>query len=63
MERREVLLDAEETHKAILERNKQHFHQAAETPFGHGILADLVGYSGLSANWSIYFRSNLNKDR
>jgi hypothetical protein len=35
-------------HQALLEQNKKHFHQAAETPFGHGILQDLVGFSGLS---------------
>jgi hypothetical protein len=35
-----------------LEQNKKHFQKAAETPFGgevrEGILADLVGYSGLT---------------
>lgn len=47
-DKREILLDADDIHKALLDRNKKHFHQAAETPFGHGILGDLVGYSGLS---------------
>jgi hypothetical protein len=49
---REVLLEVDDIHCALLEQNKQHFHQAAETPFGgevgEGILADLVGYSGLT---------------
>ena len=48
VEDREILLDVEEIHSALLERNQQHFHQAAETPFGHGFLYDLVGYSGIS---------------
>ena len=33
---------------ALLDRNKKHFHQAAETPFGSGILQDLMGFLGLS---------------
>ena len=49
---REILLEVDDIHKALLERNKKHFHQAAATPFGgevgEGILADLVGYSGLT---------------
>ena len=47
-----MLLEVDDIHWALLERNKKHFHQAAETPFGgevgEGILADLVGYSGLT---------------
>jgi hypothetical protein len=47
----EVLLELDDIHRALLERNKKHFHQTAETPFGgevrEGILADLVCYSGL----------------
>ena len=49
---REILLEVDDIHKALLECNKKHFHQAAATPFGgevgEGILADLVGYSGLT---------------
>ncbi len=49
----EVLLEVDNIRKALLECNKKHFHQAAATPFGgevgEGILADLVGYSGLTA--------------
>jgi hypothetical protein len=49
---REVLLEVEDIHKAILERNKRHFHQADETPFAGGaentILYDLIGYTGMS---------------
>jgi hypothetical protein len=30
----EVLLEIDDIHRALLERNKKHFHQAAETPFG-----------------------------
>jgi hypothetical protein len=48
----EVLLDAEDIHKALLERNKWHFHQAHDMTFGGSkedtTLFDLVGYSGLS---------------
>jgi hypothetical protein len=48
----EVLLKADDIYNALMERNKQHFHQAFDTPFGSGvndgILADLVGYSGLT---------------
>jgi hypothetical protein len=49
---REVLLEVEDIHKAILERNKKHFHQADETPFAKGaentVLYDLIGYTGMS---------------
>jgi hypothetical protein len=49
---REVLLEVEDIHKAILERNKCHFHQADETPFAGGaentILYNLIGYTGMS---------------
>ena len=44
----EILLKMEDIHKALLERNKQQFHQAAETPFGHGFFQDLISYFGLS---------------
>jgi len=44
----EILLGIEEIHEALLEHNKKHFHQAAETPFGHGLLQDLVGFLGLT---------------
>ena len=48
----EVLLDANDIHKAILERNKKHFHQATDTPFGgspnDSVLFDLVGYSRMN---------------
>lgn len=47
-EKREILLEVNTIHKALLARNKQHFHQAADTPFGHGELARLVGYTGLT---------------
>jgi hypothetical protein len=49
---REVLLEVEEIHKAILERNRKHFHQADDTTFAGGvkntILYDLIGYTGMS---------------
>jgi hypothetical protein len=49
---REVLLEVDGIHKAILERNKKHFHQADETPFAGGaenmVLYDLIGYTGMS---------------
>jgi hypothetical protein len=48
----EVLLEVDAIHKAILERNKKHFHQADETPFTGGaentVLYDLIGYTGMS---------------
>jgi hypothetical protein len=51
-ESREVLLDMANIHKAILERNQQHFHKADDTPFEGGaedtILYDLLGYTGMS---------------
>jgi hypothetical protein len=47
-----VLLEVADIHKAILERNQQHFHQADDTPFEGGaedtILYDLLGYTGMS---------------
>ena len=52
-ETQEVLLDANDIHKAILEWNKKHFHQATDTPFGgspnDSMLFDLVRYSGMNA--------------
>ena len=45
---REILLDVADIHTALLDWNKKHFHQAAETPFGSGILQDLMGFLGLS---------------
>jgi hypothetical protein len=48
----EVLLEVEDIHKAILEWNKCHFHQAKKTPFTgvakNTILYDLIGYTGMS---------------
>jgi hypothetical protein len=45
-------LEVEEIHKAILERNRKHFHHADDTPFAGGakstILYDLMGYTGMS---------------
>ena len=53
LEVREVLLEVDDIHKAILERNRKHFHQADDTPFGGGeentVLYDLIGYTGMSA--------------
>jgi hypothetical protein len=34
--------------QAIIERNKGHFQQAQATPFGNGMLAQLLGFEGLS---------------
>jgi hypothetical protein len=51
-DRREVLLEVDDIHRAILERNKQLFNQAHEMPFVGGaenmVLFDLLGYSGMS---------------
>jgi hypothetical protein len=52
MESCKVLLEVDDSHKAILERNQQHFHQADNTPFAGGakdtVLYDLIGYTGMS---------------
>jgi len=45
---REILLEADDIHKALLKRNKNHFWKAADTPFGSGELYDLVGFTGLN---------------
>jgi len=45
---REILLEVEDIHKALLEQNKNHFCKAADTPFGSGNLYDLVGFTGLN---------------
>jgi hypothetical protein len=49
---REVLLEVDDIHKALLEQNRKHFHQADETPFAGGaenlVLYDLLGYTGMS---------------
>jgi hypothetical protein len=49
---REVLFEVDDIHKAILERNKKHFHQADKTPVAGGaenmVLYDLIGYTGMS---------------
>jgi len=47
-EMRKILLEADDIHKALLERNKNHFRKAADTPFGSGDLYDLVGFTGLN---------------
>jgi hypothetical protein len=51
-ESREVLLEVANIHKAILEQNQQHFHQADDPPFAGGaedtILYDLLGYTDIS---------------
>jgi hypothetical protein len=48
----DVLLEIEAIHKALLARNKKHFHQADDTPFAGGsedmLLYDLIGYTGIS---------------
>jgi hypothetical protein len=49
---REVLLEVDDIHKAIIECIRKHFHQAVDMPFGgskeDSVLYDLVGYSGMS---------------
>ena len=49
---REVLLEVEDIHHALLERNRKHFHQSDDTPFVGGaenmVLYDLLGYTGMS---------------
>ena len=43
-----AIYDADEIHERLLARNKNHFQQAIETPFGSGPLADLLGFDGLT---------------
>jgi hypothetical protein len=42
----------DDIHKALLEQNRKHFHQADETPFAGGaenlVLYNLLGYTGMS---------------
>jgi hypothetical protein len=49
---REVLLEVEDIHHALLEQNRKHFHQSDDTPFAGGaentVLYDLLGYTGMS---------------
>jgi hypothetical protein len=51
-ESREVLLEVDEIHKAIMKGDQHHFHLANDTPFAGGeedtILYDLIGYTGMS---------------
>jgi hypothetical protein len=44
----DTLIDSNEIEAELLRYNHAWFRQAAETPFGHGDLFDLVGYSGLT---------------
>ncbi len=45
-------MEVDKIHKAILEQNQKHFHQADDTPFAGGaestVLYDLLGYTGMS---------------
>ena len=43
----DTLIDSNEIGAELLRYNHAWFRQAAETPFGHGDLFNLVGYSGL----------------
>jgi hypothetical protein len=43
-----TLLDADAIEEELINYNRDWFKQAAETPFGHGELYDMVGYSGLT---------------
>ena len=43
-----TLLDADAIEEELINCNREWFQQAAETPFGHGELFDMVGYSGLT---------------
>jgi hypothetical protein len=49
---REVLLEVEDIHHALLQRIRKHFHQSDDTPFAGGaenmVLYDLLGYTGMS---------------
>ena len=44
----DTLIDSNEIEAELLRYNHAWFWQAAETPFGHGDLFNLVGYSGLT---------------
>ena len=43
-----TLLDADEIELELLRYNHDWFRQAADTPFGHGELYDMLGYSGIT---------------
>ncbi len=43
-----TVIDQTQVETAILMYSHQHFQQARSTPFGHGVLADLIGHSGLT---------------
>ena len=43
-----TLLDADEIELELLRYNHDWFRQAADTPFGHGELYDMLGYSGFT---------------
>ena len=44
----EVILDSERIQEELLCYNRAWFRQAKDTPFGQGVLYDLVGYDGLT---------------
>ena len=43
-----TLLDCDEIDAELLRYNRDWFRQASETPFGHGELFDMLGFSGLT---------------
>ena len=43
-----TLLDCDEIDAELLRYNREWFRQASETPFGHGELFDMLGFSGLT---------------
>jgi hypothetical protein len=43
-----TLLDADAIEEKLINYNCDWFRHAAETPFGHGKLYDMVGYAGLT---------------
>ena len=44
----DTLLDCTDIEATLMDYNRQWFCQAAETPFGHGKLFDMVGFDGLT---------------
>ena len=45
----DTILDCDRIEQELLRYNRKWFRQAAETPFGHGELFQLLGYDGLTA--------------
>ena len=56
-----TLLDADAIEEELINYNRDWFKQAAETPFGHGELYDMVGYSGLTEEADVIVEGDCNE--